>query len=773
MKLARVDFENAMELEGSIEFPEGKIVIVYGENKAGKSNIIHALRYAFLSKVVGSRKASGYDELKLVTSREMAPTEGVGKITVGFEHNGRQFEIRREIDRSRDDNRIVRKEADGFRELDFDRTVRRELRAGLLNALFAPDSAMGFKHLNEKNIDAVVRELFKEIGNAKVLAENFKERVQRLREEAAVRVAGIETDYRSLVAWLQEELREVPVDLKVFERYDAGRTSEKIGDVANRLRGYTDSLEKKELEEWMGDMRRRAREAEEVEGLLGKGMALGDCFKRVEEIREDKESLDLLTAALRGTKLGAPVPGLPDSFHDAELEGQAKAICQRLEEAQVRYSSAQKLAEEEMIDLNTENPARIKSDKEKVLALLGMEVLNADAPRVQVDLVKISSEHGEESVHGLIPLKLMADDAAFTRLNPEPIPEAPEEQKREYARILRRSIENLTTICEDKARAEAFFEDEFASSLAQVSRYGRVLVENEGREKETISNAVKQVHSRLLLFAQERVDTPRLDSEEDLRQFLRGVGEVLSRRKSDYQSAVSGRLKSLGIKAGEFSSREMDGLLSRIVAMEKDTPRYRAVWSELTKQRRAEWESNDAEHADLTCVPAVVDGIDRALGAILDNAFDEQEVMDGIQEIIVDINARLTGENLTNSRIEMGKGSLQLNKTTYKDREITHPCGAERSFFSLAALTALARYFRLPVIIDEAANNLDKKHLRHFIRLVREFASSYDVQYILSIKETDDFPLDGWVREFADDVQMYRVDYDDQKKRITPVDLYS
>ncbi len=773
MKLARVDFENVMELEGSIEFPEGKAVIVYGENKAGKSNIIHALRYAFLSKVVGSRRASGYDELKLVTSREMAPAEGVGKITVDFEHDGRQFEIRREIDRNRDDNRILRKEADGFRELDFAKTVKRELRAGLLDALFAPDSAMGFKHLNEKNIDAVVRELFKEIGNAKVYAERFKQRVQQLREEAAVRVAGIQTDYYSFVAWLRERLSEVPVDLKVFETYDAGRTSEKIGDVANGLRGYIDSLEKGELKEWISDMRRRAQEAEDVEELLGKDMGLGGCFKRVEEIREDKESLDLLMAALRETKLGAPVPGLPDDFHDAELDRQAKGICQRLEEAQARYSSAQKLAGEEMIDLNTENPARIKSDKEKVLALLGMEVLTADAPKVQVDLVKISSEHGEESVHGLIPLKLMDDDAAFTRLSPEPIPEAPEEQKREYARILRRRIENLTTICEDKGRAEAFFEGEFASSLAHISRYDAALAENERREKETISNAVKQVHSRLLLFAQEHVGMPELGSEEDLKPFLRGVRELLSRKKSDYQSAISDKVKNLGMQAGEFSTREMDGLLSQIVAMEKDIPQHRAVWAELTKQRRAEWESNDAEHADLACVPAVVDGIDRALGAILDNAFDEQEVMDGIQEIIVDINARLTGEDLIKSCIEMGKGSLQLSKTIYKGREITHPCGAERSFFSLAALTALARYFRLPVIIDEAANNLDKNHLRHFIRLIREFASSYDVQYILSIKETDDFPIDGWVREFADDVQIYRVAYDDQKKYIRPVDLYA
>ncbi|GAI55525.1 unnamed protein product, partial [marine sediment metagenome] len=199
MKLARVAFENVMELEGSIAFPEGKAVVIYGENKAGKSNIIHALRYAFLSKVIRPRKTPGYDELKLVTGKEIAPAEGVGRILIEFEHNGEQFEIRREIDRYKDNNRILRKEAEGFRELDFNKTIVKELKAGLLDALFAPDSAMGFNHLNEKNIDAVIRELFKEIGNAKVLAKDFKQRVERLTEEAQAKVTGIERDYSSFV----------------------------------------------------------------------------------------------------------------------------------------------------------------------------------------------------------------------------------------------------------------------------------------------------------------------------------------------------------------------------------------------------------------------------------------------------------------------------------------------------------------------------------------------------------------------------------------------
>jgi len=774
LKLSKVAFENVMELEGSIVFPESKAVVIYGENKAGKSNIIHALRYAFLSKVVSPRRASGYDELKLVTFKEVAPPEGVGKISIEFEHDGQQFEIRREIDRYKDDNKILRKQADGFHELDFRKTLDKELKAGLLDALFAPDSAMGFNHLNEKNIDAVIRELFKEIGNAKVLTENFKQRIQRLREEAAARITGIERNYDSFVAHLREELRDVSIDLSGFETYELGQTCEKISNAANELKGYIDSLEKGELKEWIGEMRKRAQDAEDVGKLLTDSYQLAtDSFRKIEEIAQDKERLNLLVAALREAKLGSPMPQEPSKFHNVELDKHARAIHQKLQEAQTRYSNALALAQQEKIDFKTDNPARIKNDKEKVLRLLTREVLTGDAPRVQVDLVKLSSEAGEESVHGLIPLKLMDEDPAFTKLSPEPIPEAPEEQKRAYAQILGKRIENLRTICEDKDKAENFFNNEFIPGLTRVSGYGTALMENERSEKEKISNLVKYIQNKLLLFTQEHVEMPKLECEGNLEPFLLAVRQIVSRKKSAYKLVILSKAKNLGIQVAEFSTHEIDSLLSKLTEMEKDIPRYRGTWTELTKQRRIEWENNDVEYADLTYVPAVADGIDKTLDAVLDNAFDEQEVIHGIQEIIVEINNKLMDEGLINSCIEMGEGSLQLSKTTYKDREITHPCGAERSFFSLAVLTALARYFRLPVIIDEAANNLDKNHLRHFISLIREFAASYDVQYILSIKETDDFPLDGWVREFADDLQIYRVDYDGHKKCIKPVDLYA
>lgn len=774
MKLARVAFENVMELEGSIAFPEGKAIVIYGENKAGKSNIIHALRYAFLSKVIGPRRTPGYDELKLVTGKEIAPAEGAGRILIEFEHNGEQFEIRREIDRYRDNNKILKKEAEGFRELDFKKTIGKELKAGLLDALFAPDSAMGFNHLNEKNIDAVIRELFKEIGNAKVLAKDFKQRVERLTEEAQAKVTGIERDYSSFIGELKANLRELPLDLSNFEKYQPGKTAEKISCVAEELKGYIDSIEKGKLKEWLNEMRNRAKVAEDVEGLLIDSYQLSaDSFRKMKELSQDEERLSLLLIELGAVKLGSPMPQEPGRFYHSELDNRARILYQKLREAQTHYSNALSLAQEERIDFKIDNPARVRSDKEKVLRLLTMDVAIPDTPRVKVDLVKIGSESGEESVHGLVPLKLMDADPAFTKLSSEPIPDAPEEHKRQYAEALRKRIEKLRIICEDKDKAESFFNNEFTPGLTDLSRYSTILMEREKGEREKISNLAKEIYNRLLLFARKEITVPPLEYEGDVEPFMLATRQILSRKKSDYTVDVNDKVKSLGIQTEEFNTPKMDSLLCQLAEMEKGIPQYKSTWTDLTRQKRNEWENNDAEYADLAYVPTVVEGLNRTLDTILLNAFDEQEVIQGIKEIIAEINDKLMAEGLVNSCIEMGEDSLQLSKTTYKDREITHPCGAERSFFSLAALTALAIYFKLPVIIDEAANNLDKNHLRHFISLIREFAATYDVQYILSIKETDDFPLDGWVQEFADDLQIYRVDYDGYKKHIQPVELYA
>jgi len=58
MRLVLVNFNNILGLNGSLNFPEGKPLLIYGANIAGKSNIINMLRYYLIPKTK-ERKGSG------------------------------------------------------------------------------------------------------------------------------------------------------------------------------------------------------------------------------------------------------------------------------------------------------------------------------------------------------------------------------------------------------------------------------------------------------------------------------------------------------------------------------------------------------------------------------------------------------------------------------------------------------------------------------------------------------------------------------------------
>ncbi|GAI12734.1 unnamed protein product, partial [marine sediment metagenome] len=146
-------------------------------------------------------------------------------------------------------------------------------------------------------------------------------------------------------------------------------------------------------------------------------------------------------------------------------------------------------------------------------------------------------------------------------------------------------------------------------------------------ERERISNLAKDIYNRLLLFAREEITVPVLEYEGDVEPFTLAVRQILSRKKSDYTGDVNDKVKSLGIQTEEFNTREMDSLLCQLAEMEKGIPQYSSTWTDLTRQKRNEWENNDAEYADLAYVPAVVEGLNRTLDTILINAFDELQAI--------------------------------------------------------------------------------------------------------------------------------------------------
>src|SRR5437667_952981 len=96
-RLSQAQFEGIMELNGTVDFPPGKNVVLHGANQQGKTNVVNALRYAFLKEVKGrSKRRSEYDDRTLPSQDELLFGKQAG-ITVSFEHNTNSYVLRRTV----------------------------------------------------------------------------------------------------------------------------------------------------------------------------------------------------------------------------------------------------------------------------------------------------------------------------------------------------------------------------------------------------------------------------------------------------------------------------------------------------------------------------------------------------------------------------------------------------------------------------------------------------------------------------------------------------
>jgi len=153
-----------MELNGKIDFPESKVIVIYGANLQGKTNVINAIRYAFLKESRKGRKGY-YDEWALPTREEVIPIDGSGEIQVVFEHERKYYKLERTIAKNKADKpNLV--ELSGWpgsvvKTIDPESFFKERLKVSLLDILFAPEISGGFKRLYGREIEDAIAEVFK------------------------------------------------------------------------------------------------------------------------------------------------------------------------------------------------------------------------------------------------------------------------------------------------------------------------------------------------------------------------------------------------------------------------------------------------------------------------------------------------------------------------------------------------------------------------------------------------------------------------------------
>jgi hypothetical protein len=91
MRLILANFNNVLGLRGHISFVENKPLLIYGENIAGKSNIINILRYCLIPKL---KEKKGYTEEKRLNKNEiLLEKNSAGNVEIYFEQGGKFYKL--------------------------------------------------------------------------------------------------------------------------------------------------------------------------------------------------------------------------------------------------------------------------------------------------------------------------------------------------------------------------------------------------------------------------------------------------------------------------------------------------------------------------------------------------------------------------------------------------------------------------------------------------------------------------------------------------------
>lgn len=755
MRLIWAKFDGTLELEGEIDFPENKVTVLYGANQQGKTNIINAIRYAFLKEELGRKRSRvKYDDWAIPTSQEMVPEEGTAKIIVVFEHNGLYYKLQREISASRKDVAAVHtlsgwpgKEEESIDLYPF---IKENLKVGLLDALFAPEIAGGFKRLYGKDIDESIGEVFKEVTSARRFSKAFISRLEKMKIGAEAELLRITSEYNRYLEELQEVCKELIkfAEFTNLQVYEPGKTFEKIMTLMKAIRSRVERLKEDELFRYVKSMMEKARNLPHLRTELSECEEIVSTLKGTRENESDTQMLHNYLAKLREVTTLEDEIEEPPAFCDKDLNKKVKRVYGKLTEAKALHREAKSGADKLGIRLETIKDV-IKEVKAIVKILKTRQKIGEEKPAT---ITKIGKK-----AYTVVPTQILVQDPTFTSLSKQPLPKGPEDERKQYLEKLDKRLDQLVSTSKHEESSARKFNWFLKKDLKRLSKAEEQLIEEIKEMWIKIEQWRNDVVRGLSAFlGVEFKGVEKIESEKDVTDLSSLVAQRANEKEQKYLQSLNERVHPLRLIAKAFTENEIARILNELEKERLRIPAYEAV-AGLLDAKKENWRKNDEDYIDYSAIPSMTDQAINVFNIILENSIDEQRLKEAIIDTFNKIINKMRERRLIEAVPEISAGTIRA-QVKYKNKGITHPAGSEKAFFTLAILTALGHYFQMPILIDEVANNLDQRNLPAFFNLALELKSEKGIQYLLSIKETKDFDLEGWVKDISNEIAIYELE---------------
>jgi len=754
--LREVSLSKFMELNGTLQLPQGKAVVLWGPNQQGKTNLVNAIRYVFLKEAKGRGRRGKYDEWKLPSKKELV-FDGDAAVEVVFEHNKRLYVLKRTVTKGGRETCVLHPLERPSEEIGMQDFLKSKLKVSILDSLFAPEIVGGFRLLFNGDLDQSVGEMFRDITAIRALAKRFALRIQRMQQGAEVEAARIENEYNMFCESLLKASAQLEQlsEFKAVRKFEAGRTGQKLDKLGEKLQNVIGKLQEERLVSDLESARNDAKSLEELKREIRKESDIRQTFAALRRLRADHRKIKRwLHVANRVAKITEKVPS-PPHLDDKQMHDSVTRSFRELTQA--------KSLHRETLRLSNRNRIRPELASERIRELSAVIRVLRKKTKVGKEIDATVTRVARKS-YVVLPVRILVTDPSLGKISKEPIPRGSLEEKKQYLTRLSEEMRVMKRIRSLHRKAESNFK-KFREEIPELDFGSDDLQKRADRMEKGVQKWSTEVANCSASFSGRKIESRALHSEETVLSYVNYVTRIVSNRETDILAVLNSSLEELGVRIESLTEKDIAGAFDDVKRRKGELPslgKAKAVIDEC----KTEWQKQDEIYSDYSHIPGLVDRTLSIVETIAAKCFDEAELKAGIAGVYTEITKALAERNLIRATVNMSPGELR-GTVKYKDREITHPAGSEKAFFSLAILTALAHYFQTPVLIDEVANNLDTRNLKAFFELVREFKERWGVQYVLSVKETNDFDVDGWVREMRDDVSLYEI----REKTIQEVDL--
>ncbi|MDH5439246.1 MAG: AAA family ATPase [Candidatus Bathyarchaeota archaeon] len=787
MRLLLVDFEHVLGLNGTINFLKGQPVIFYGENLAGKTNIVNAIRYCLIPKDPRSRKRTYSEEQRLTREEILLSPLEEGSLTIYFLQDDKIFQLAYMFKRSpsgavRQTQRMYETEAISIPEYE-DEELKRFLerldwkRLDVYSASEIASTMIEIKVYPEI-LDTLiapsnVRNFSKTINNEIVtIPRVMSQKISRIRDNVGRYLKNLQTMNNILILEKEsydKQLANLQRDLTKITPKEASKIQSIFSrDVQRNLRAYFSEVEillekipeeTKSIENLITELNKEARERiRTIQELANELEDRKEVEKKVERnslLEKCKTTIDRWAASFQNL----PNVGNIDAFIDFEPPEDHRKFNFRLldqhEEVQSIFSCLEKMRKL----LKTANT--ILKKYEVTLETLPSQITSLKRLRAAIkaptgepfgDKAIISYSDEDQKSQISIPVDILIKKPQYMKIHPTPTTHEPREGitdldtiVRAHLKWLANSISELTKAKKNTGEAEKAYQA-LKKSLPLLGKEAAKLEERRqenAKEVTSIQSTWNQKYGSLcttFAFKPEKIDlTTKTNLDSSLKMLDKTIGEARGILRLD----LEGKLKEFPEveMEEETTEREIDRFIKMLTKKIQDLLE--------TKQRCQgirDWINKHIEEIQdleqkLKAI-ALLNILIVVLKEILDPIYEKTDLETITERLAESIEAEvkeayqriLADESLKFEHI--GKGMF---RNTLNNEPITHPSGSQRASISLGIMMSLAKTFNLPVILDEATDRYDTNHTKTFIEYIVAMASNLrNPQICLAIYKTMD-----------------------------------